>query len=63
MVDSSDMWNAIIHEHPKVYDCYRFMKRLQVGDKASRFGYQVGSIMCSAVVGTYAPAASLPVLN
>lgn len=36
MVNSSEGWSSNIHEHPEVYDGYRFMKWCQTGDKASR---------------------------
>ncbi|KAF7714904.1 Uncharacterized protein PECH_007854 [Penicillium ucsense] len=37
MVDSSDMRNPEVHDHPDVYDGYRFVKRRQAGEKASQF--------------------------
>ncbi|KAJ5128556.1 hypothetical protein N7526_006722, partial [Penicillium atrosanguineum] len=36
MVDSRDMWSPEVYDDPKLYDGYRFSKRRQARDKASR---------------------------
>lgn len=42
-VDSSDMWSARVHDHPEVFDGYRFLRMRQQGGKGSSTGSFVSS--------------------